>query len=111
MSIVIPTITKPETIEGLQSLDLLDLFSDVYTEQESIKDTTGKYTSVLMITDENGVSVSIHEYVCPDDTAGFQVFVSMEVEEKIMSKSFGVGSEADSRSNDWVERKEEEEYA
>ena len=96
-----PVLEKSEPLpeEPLFESFFMGDFSD---GQEAIKASTGKYKQFLPVT-ENEVTKEVHEYVCPDGSAGWQAFVRETVDGKEMVKSFGVGSESEDRSHDWAE--------
>lgn len=72
--------------------------STLVTAQKSYYSTYGKYKFVPPTT-TNGISYKVHEYLCPDGTKGYQIWL-----EKLdgSKRSFGEGCEAKNWSYDWT---------
>ena len=85
---------------------LEQVYADFDLEQETYRETANKYKQCKPVTDGD-VTQEVHEYVCPDGSVGYQVFVTATIDGKKMIKSFGKGKEATSRDFDWTEVKEE----
>ena len=97
----LPVLTSVTT-----DTELDKAYADFEKEQADYLKVNGKYKQYKPVT-ADAVTQEVHEYVCPDRTVGYQVFVTAEIDGKKMTKSFGKGKEASSRDFDWTEVKEE----
>jgi hypothetical protein len=103
------TLPSLKKADPLPEEPLFETFfeGDFTDGQEALKLSTGKCRQFLPVV-ENEITKEVHEYVCPDGKAGWQAFLTETVDGKKMTKSFGEGPEAESRSFGWTEVKETE---
>jgi len=102
MALTLPTLTATD----VQTADLKAVFADFDVEQEKYREEFKKYKQFKPLAEGEKIT-EVHEYLCPDGSVGYQVFVTAVIDKKTMVKSFGKGREASSRDFDWTEVKEE----
>lgn len=99
-----PSAFKPTADEEKK---VNDLVKAIEAEQTSFVASNNKYKQIKSVEDD-GVTKEVIEYVCPDKSVGYQVILKMIKDEKNYVKSIGYGPEAESRTFDWTEIKEDE---